>query len=108
MEQTHPCSNWANLQSHNDFLAGRMEEISQTPYQENQALMQEYGIPNWSQEEWTEMKTAEDSEHLKFTANVPVTVRAASWLFTGFLKYTSRQARAWREFLEPVCILFLA
>ncbi|KAA1075533.1 Ubiquitin carboxyl-terminal hydrolase 7 [Puccinia graminis f. sp. tritici] len=65
-------ANWAKLQSHNDFLAGRMEALSRTAFLENQALMQEYGIPNWTQEEWTEMKN-EDHEHLKFAANVSVT-----------------------------------
>ncbi|KAA1074860.1 Ubiquitin carboxyl-terminal hydrolase 7 [Puccinia graminis f. sp. tritici] len=65
-------ANWAKLQSHNDFLAGRMEALSRTAFLENQALMQEYGIPNWTQEEWTEMKN-EDREHLKFAANVSVT-----------------------------------
>ncbi|KAA1118110.1 Ubiquitin carboxyl-terminal hydrolase 7 [Puccinia graminis f. sp. tritici] len=65
-------ANWAKLQSHNDFLAGRMEALSRTTFLENQALMQEYGIPNWTQEEWTEMKN-EDREHLKFAANVSVT-----------------------------------
>ncbi|EFP77363.2 AKL10 [Puccinia graminis f. sp. tritici CRL 75-36-700-3] len=65
-------ANWAKLQSHNNFLAGRMEALSRTAFLENQALMQEYGIPNWTQEEWTEMKN-EDREHLKFAANVSVT-----------------------------------
>jgi hypothetical protein len=41
----------AKIQSHNNFLAGRMQAISQTAYQENKTLMQEYRIPNWSQEE---------------------------------------------------------
>jgi hypothetical protein len=65
-------SNWAKLQSHNDFLAGRMEAISQTAYLKNQSLMQDYRILNWSQEKRTEMKR-EDCDQLKFATNVSVT-----------------------------------
>ncbi|KNZ47324.1 hypothetical protein VP01_6500g1 [Puccinia sorghi] len=60
--------NRAKLQSHNIFLAGCMESISRMAYQQNNSLIQEYGIPNWSQVEWVEMKKDDGIEyhHAKF------------------------------------------
>jgi len=65
-------TNWAKLQSHNEFLAGRMETISQMAYHKNKNLMQEYGIPNWSQQEWREMVKENQIEY-KFASNFSVT-----------------------------------
>ncbi|KNZ44561.1 hypothetical protein VP01_9037g1 [Puccinia sorghi] len=64
--------NWAKLQSHNMFLAVCMESISQMAYQQNKNLMQEYSIPNWSQDEWVEMKKDYGIEY-SFASNVSVT-----------------------------------
>ncbi|KNZ56286.1 hypothetical protein VP01_2441g3 [Puccinia sorghi] len=63
---------WAKHQSHNVFLAGCMESISQMVYQQNKNSMQEYSIPNWSQKEWVEMKNDDGIEY-NFASNVSVT-----------------------------------
>ncbi|KAA1086808.1 Ubiquitin carboxyl-terminal hydrolase 7 [Puccinia graminis f. sp. tritici] len=63
---------WAKLQSHNEFLSQRMEAISRSAYEQNKNLMNEYGLPNWSQEEWSEMRK-EDRPEYKFASNVSVT-----------------------------------
>ncbi|OAV87965.1 hypothetical protein PTTG_29216 [Puccinia triticina 1-1 BBBD Race 1] len=63
---------WAKLRSFNDFLAGRMEAISSAAYQQNKELMQDYGIPNWSQDVWRELKK-EDQIDKQFASNVSVT-----------------------------------
>ncbi|OAV87763.1 hypothetical protein PTTG_09823 [Puccinia triticina 1-1 BBBD Race 1] len=63
---------WAKLQSFNHFLADRMEAISSTAYRQNKELMQEYGIPNWSQDVWRELKK-EDQIEKQFASNVSVT-----------------------------------
>ncbi|KNZ64531.1 hypothetical protein VP01_10197g1 [Puccinia sorghi] len=49
-----------------------MESISQMAYQQNKNLMQEYGIPNFSQDEWVEMKKDDGIEY-SFASNVSVT-----------------------------------
>ncbi|KNZ48352.1 hypothetical protein VP01_5734g1 [Puccinia sorghi] len=62
-ETTLDDENWAKLKSHNIFLAGRMESISQMAYLHNQNLMQEY----------------DDGIEYSFSSNVSVT-------YNGFQK----------------------
>ncbi|KAA1069992.1 Ubiquitin carboxyl-terminal hydrolase 7 [Puccinia graminis f. sp. tritici] len=71
-QSAHDDTLWAKLQSFNKFLSQRMEAISHSAYQQNKELMNKRGIPNWSQEEWAEMRK-EDQIEFQFASNVSVT-----------------------------------
>ncbi|KAA1063757.1 Ubiquitin carboxyl-terminal hydrolase 7 [Puccinia graminis f. sp. tritici] len=71
-QSAHDDTLWAKLQSFNKFLSQRMEAISHSAYQQNKDLMNKRGIPNWSQEEWAEMRK-EDQIEFQFASNVSVT-----------------------------------
>ena len=59
---------WDQLEGHNDFIAERIQTLSQNTWNKNHEVAINCGIPNWNQDEWITFK----NEH-NFAGNVMVT-----------------------------------
>ncbi|KNZ64062.1 hypothetical protein VP01_10714g1, partial [Puccinia sorghi] len=78
MAQLHPAkkvnSNIITGEMHMIFFRPGIDRGKSAGYQQKKNLIQEYGIPNWSQDEWVEMKKDDWIEY-SFASNVSVTYK---------------------------------
>ncbi|KAA1115427.1 Ubiquitin carboxyl-terminal hydrolase 7 [Puccinia graminis f. sp. tritici] len=52
MEKEYDAQIWSNLQAHNKFICERVKHFSNSAYSNNKKILEEFGVPSWSDTEW--------------------------------------------------------